>query len=175
MALTADEERQIAMEMAVSRFFKEHFEEISFASRPSDRFHRFYILRAVLEDLSSAGYQLNRIGDFILDLGTSVVVKDARELSARAGRRLVEYIFGEIEAFEKGEKGEKDAIRGHRASDRPGPLFLEGELPDMRAIEEKNPDILKPIEGGKPIEKLFAVVHVDGETVKKAIEERFEP
>lgn len=136
MALTADEERQIAMEMAVKSFFDRHFEEISFASRPSDRFHRFYILRAVLEDLSSAGYQINKIGDFSLDLGTSVAVKDARELSARAGRRLVEYIYGEIVAFEEG------VIRG---------------------------------QGEKPAEKLFATVHVDGETVKKAIDERFKP
>lgn len=113
MALTADEERQIAMEMAVSKFFKEHFEEISFASRPSDRFHRFYILRAALEDLSSAGYQINKIGDFSLDLGTSVAVKDARELSARAGRRLVEYIFGEIEAFEAFEEDKAWECQGN--------------------------------------------------------------
>ena len=172
MALTADEERQIAMEMAVKSFFSKHFEEISFASSPSDRFHRFYILRAVLEDLSSAGYQIGKIGDFSLDLGTSMAVKDARELSARAGRRLIEYIYGEVEAF---EEGEKDVIRGHRASDGPGPILLEGELPDMKAIEEKNPDIFEPIEGGKPIEKLVAVVHVDGETIKKAVDEHFRP
>lgn len=113
MALTADEEHQIAMEMAVKSFFDRHFEEISFASRPSDRFHRFYILRAVLEDLSSAGYQINKIGDFSLDLGTSVAVKDARELSARAGRRLVEYIFGEIEAFEAFEEDKAWECQGN--------------------------------------------------------------
>lgn len=142
MALTADEERQIAMEMAVRSFFARHFEEISFASRPSDRLHRFYILRAVLEDLSSAGYQIGKIGDFSLDLGMSVAVKDARELSQRAGRRLIEYIYGEIVAF---EEREKDVVRGYRASDGSGPLILEGELPDMKAIEEKNQDMFKPL------------------------------
>lgn len=177
MALTADEERQIAMEIAVDRFFKTYFEEISFASRPSDRFHRFYILRAVLEDLASAGYQIGKIGDFSLDLGTSVAVKDAKELSERAGRRLIEYIYGEVERFTDGDDG---YMRGRRLSDGPGPLFLEGELPDMKAVEEANPDIFKPLidesgdwkPSGEP-KKLFATINIDGETIRKAVEARF--
>ena len=111
MALTADEERQIVMEMAVKSFFDRHFEEISFASSPSNKFHRFYILRAVLEDLSSAGYQVGKIGDFSLDLGMSVAVKDAKMLSQRAGRRLVEYIYGEIKAFEEGKTPDWEPVK----------------------------------------------------------------
>lgn len=175
MAITADEERQMAMEIAVDRFFKTYFEEISFASSPSDKFHRFYILKAVLEDLASAGYQIGKIGEFSLDLSTSVAVKDAKMLSQRAGQRLLEYIYGEIVAF---EEGEKDVIRGHRASDGPGPLFLEGELPDMKAVERANPDIFRPIfvESGtwrasEVPKKLFATINIDGEVIKNAVEE----
>lgn len=185
MAITADEERQTTMEIAVDRFFKTYFEEISFASSPSDKFHRFYVLKAVLEDLSSAGYQIGKIGEFSLDLSTSVAVKDAKMLSQRAGQRLLEYIYGEIEKFTEGDDGFRLGIksvklRGHRLSDGPGPLFLEGELPDMKAVEEKNPDIFRPLTdesgmwraSGEP-KKLFATISIDGEVIKNAVEEYF--
>ena len=170
MALTAEEERQIMMEEAVRRFFITYSQDIAFASEPSNRFHRFYILKAVIDDLSSMGYQIGKIGDFSIDLGTSLAVKDAKMLSERAGRRLIEYIYREILAFEEGNDG---FLKGVRLSDGPGPLFLEGELPNPEAVDEKLSDILEPLVDGKPAEKLVAVVHVDGETIKKGIEERF--
>lgn len=131
MALTADEERQIVMEMAVRRFFITYSQDIAFASEPSNKFHRFYILKAVIEDLSSMGYQIGKIGDFSIDLGTSLAVKDAKMLSERAGRRLIEYIYSEILEFMEGDDG---FLRGVRRSDKTGPL--DGETV-KNAVEER--------------------------------------
>lgn len=150
---------QIEREIVVSNFYKQYFEEIQFASDPKHRFHKFHILWNVMQDLAASGYKIGQIGSFSIGNLQNLAVDEAKGLTERAYLRLVSYIFDEIMALDseillkigavKAVREEKDAktdiLRGHRAVDDSKKLFLEGELPDLKAFEEAHPDILRPL------------------------------
>ena len=150
---------QIEREIVVSNFYKQYFEEIQFASAPNSRFHKYYILWNVMQDLAASGYKIGQIGSFSIGNLQNLAVNEAKSLSERAYLRLISYIFDEIMTLDdeillkigvrkvicEKEEVETDNLRGHRAVDDSKKLFLEGELPDFRAFEEAHPDILKPL------------------------------
>lgn len=129
---------QIEREIVVSNFYKQYFEEIQFASDPNARFHRFYILWNVMQDLAASGYKIGQIGSFSIGNLQNLAVDEAKGLTERAYLRLVSYIFDEIMALDSEILLKIDVVKAEKHEN-------EGELPDEEAFEEANPDILKPL------------------------------
>ena len=129
---------QIEREIVVSNFYKQYFEEIQFASDPKHRFHKFHILWHVMQDLAASGYKIGQVGSFSIGNLQNLAVNEAKSLTERAYLRLVSYIFDEMIALDSEMLLRIGVVKAEKHEN-------EGELPDEKAFEEANPDILRPL------------------------------